>query len=136
LWIGQPLSAVVFIAADMDVLVGENNGHLLEKGGEEGIGFLPGRIEEGIFHTEPDLRVVGTGGARQFRVAQDPAAGVAAEVYSGYSPDPPEEGLINPHPDMLLGIVGPRGTLLMEATKNLAFHPEPLVIGYLPMEDD
>src|ERR1051325_1161659 len=78
--IAVPLLAFVFVAADMQVLVREERGHLAEKSVEKLVDLFARRIESGLEDSRTAFDRVWTRRAAELRVADKPARAVAGYV--------------------------------------------------------
>ena len=135
LGIRVPLFAIHFVAADMEILIGEKFRHFGNEIVEEFVSLLVGGIHRGIGDAPllPDL--VRAGPAGQFGIANEPCGAVAGHVELGDYANAAIAGIGNQVANFILGVIEAVGALLLQFRKFVAFDAEPLIVGKVPVED-
>ena len=130
-----PLLAVHFVAAHVEIRVGEERCHFADKAVQEAVGFLAARIHHRIEHAVVAAGFKGARPAGQLRIAGKPARGVARHVELGHHADPALARVSHHGADFGLRIVMAAGTELLQTRIAFALHAKALVVGEVPVED-
>ena len=129
-----PLPSVVFVAADVEVRVGKQRRHLGEQRIEQRIRGFPGGVNGNVGGAEAAVHPINGVVGGQPRVGRNPAGGVAGHVKLGQHPDAARRRVSNDVPHLLLGVIAVGAAHLVQARQHLAFHPEALVVGEVPVQ--
>ncbi len=134
-FVRHPLLAFVLVAADVEVGVREERGHLAEEPVEELVDLFARRIERGLHDSPRALDAVRPRRAAELGMADEPAGGVPRNVELGH------------HADAAVGRVGdelfhlrlreevPVRSLLVQRRIALGFDPEALVLRQVQVQD-
>src|SRR5580704_3612979 len=113
-WIGVPLLAIHFIAADVKKLIGEEFGHLSKKFVQEFVGFFAGGIHGWIEDSPLPLDLISSGACGNFRVTYEPGSAMAGHVKFGHNADAAIPRVGNQIVNFFLGVEASLGTLLVK----------------------
>ena len=81
------------------------------------------------------LDLIGTGFTRHFGIADEPGGAVPGHIKLGNHANPAIPGIGDQIVHLVLRVIKTVGTHFLQLGKLLAFHPEALVIGQVPVKD-
>ena len=129
-----PLLAVHLIAADVEVSVGKKFCHFPNEFIHQFVGAVLSRIHGRIENSPLTFDLIGPGKAGNFRISGEPAGGVAGHVKLRHDADAAVARVFDQFLHFRLRVVQPVGRSLLQLGKALAFHPETLIFGKVPMQ--
>src|SRR5262245_8961858 len=135
LWVGIPMLALVLIAADMNVRIGEELCHLAQESVEHFIQGFIGGIECRIEDTPPVLDLIWTGLTSQFRVRNKPTRRVARHVELGDHPNTAHPRILYDLAHLFLCEIKTVRTFLMQFWIFFTLNSETLIFSQMKVQD-
>ena len=130
-----PVLAVVLVAADVEVRVGEERRHLAQEAVEEGVDLFLRRVEGGVEDPPLVLDAVRAGQRGQLGMPDEPARHVAGHVELRHHADAARGGVGDDLAELVLRVVLAVRPHLVQPRMALALHAEALVLGEVPVQD-
>src|ERR1700685_3350336 len=129
-----PLLAAHFVAADVKKTVGKERGHLANERVEKLISGFARWVHGWIEHAPIALDLIWPRRARKLWITRQPTGSVAGNVEFRHHANAAIARVRNHVVNLVLRVVKPIGTDLLQLREALALNTETLVIGQVPMK--
>jgi len=133
--ISLPVGSRRFVSADVNVVVGENCGHLCQEAVYEGIRRLACGIDSVVAYPELAADLIGRATTGKFRVGHKPGGAVSRHLEFRHHANTAGASIGNNLLCILLGIEKSVGSFGGQVGIDAAFHAEALVFREVPVED-